>query len=76
MESSKVGANIFKGVQKNAIDKILMSSGGKPVFIFIYLDVCPNLPQHLIDIAHSVPEDKAIFVKEEYGALRLTSYGS
>ena len=52
---SKVFSNIFKGVQKNAIDKILMSAGTKPVFIFIYLDTCPNLPQHLVDIASNVP---------------------
>ena len=72
---SKLKANIFQAVQKNAIDKILASSGMKPVFIFIYLNIAPDLPQHLIDIAKAIPEDKAIFVKEEFGALRLTSYG-
>ena len=46
------------------------------MFIFIYLDVCPAMPQHLLDIANNVPEDKAIFVREEFGTLRLTSYGS
>jgi hypothetical protein len=29
----------------------------------------------LQDIAKAIPEDKAIFVKEEFGTLRLTSYG-
>ena len=72
---SKINQNIFKVVQKNAIDKILAGAGQKPVFVFIYLDTDPEIPQTLQEIVKNVPEDKGIFVKEEFGTLRLTSYG-